>query len=203
MQEFSDRNTASQHIALMIKQTLLSKLKQQDRATLVMSGGSSPVECFRILSSIGIPWHRVDVTLTDERNVPVNHTESNERSLRDNLIRGKASAAQFVRLEEGIGARQPFACCLVGMGEDGHFASLFPDSPELEEGLSSEGDVIQVSTPSSPYQRTSMTLETIKGSDEIILLVFGEKKREILNNPEGFAINHLLQSALVKTVWAP
>lgn len=203
MHEFSDRDAASQQLAQMIKASLLTKLEQQERATLVMSGGSSPVACFRILSTIGIPWHRIDVTLTDERNVPTDHDESNEKLARDNLIKGKANAARFVRLEEGIRDKAPFACSLVGMGEDGHFASLFPDSPELEQGLTSEQGVIQVTTPSSPFARTSMTLKTILDSDQIFLLVFGEKKKEILENPESFAINHLLQAAPVKIIWAP
>ncbi|MEC8408783.1 MAG: 6-phosphogluconolactonase, partial [Pseudomonadota bacterium] len=130
LREFATRQKAAANLAQRIKQALLFELEQSERATLVLSGGSSPVECLRILSTIGLPWHRIDVTLSDERNVPATHAASNEKLLRENLIRSKASGATFSPLQEGIGRLLPSACSLIGMGEDGHFASLFPDSPE-------------------------------------------------------------------------
>lgn len=203
LHEFSSRQQAAQNLAQCIKQALLLELEQQDRATLVLSGGRSPVECFRILSTIGLPWHRIDVTLSDERNVPVDHAASNEKLLRENLFRSKADGARFVPLEEGIGRLLPSACSLIGMGEDGHFASLFPDSPELEAGLTAATDIIRITTPSSPYSRTSMTLSSIKKSNALNLLVFGEKKRDVLRNPQAYAINHLLNTVPVQIFWAP
>ena len=70
------------------------------------------------------------------------------------------------------------------MGEDGHFASLFPDSPELMTGLTGDTDVISVTTPSSPYSRTSMTLRSITKTRAPCLLVFGETKR-VAEEPAG------------------
>ena len=119
------------------------------------------------------------------------------------ILVDKAGGATFVPLQEGIETLQPFACCLVGMGEDGHFASVFPDSPQLQEALSSESGVIQVTTPSSPHVRVTMTLTALARAYEIILLVFGERKRQILSEPQGFVVNHLLQAASVEVVWAP
>jgi len=200
---FSSRQQAAQSLAQRIKHALLLELEQRERATLVLSGGSSPVECFKILSTIGMPWHRIDVTLSDERNVPVDHAASNEKLLRENLIRSKASGATFVPLEEGIGRLLPSACSLIGMGEDGHFASLFPDSPELTTGLTCDTDVISVTTPSSPYSRTSMTLRSIKKTKALCLLIFGDKKCELLKNPQNFAIYYLLNTMPVEIIWAP
>ena len=203
LREFATRQEAALNLAQRIKQALLSELEQSDRATLVLSGGSSPVECFRILSTIGLPWHQIDVTLSDERNVPSDHAASNEKLLRENLIRSKASGATFVPLQEGIGRLLPSACSLIGMGEDGHFASLFPDSPELMIGLTGDTDVISVTTPSSPYSRTSMTLRSIAKTRALCLLVFGETKRVLLKNPQAYAINHLLDAMPVEIFWAP
>ena len=102
LREFATRQEAALNLAQRIKQALLSELEQNDRATLVLSGGSSPVECFRILSTIGLPWHRIDVTLSDERNVPATHAASNEKLLRENLIRSKASGATFALFRRAL-----------------------------------------------------------------------------------------------------
>ena len=203
LREFATRQKAAANLAQRIKRALLFELEQSERATLVLSGGSSPVECFRILSTIGLPWHRIDVTLSDERNVPATHAASNEKLLRENLIRSKASGATFTPLQEGIGRLLPSACSLIGMGEDGHFASLFPDSPELTTGLTSDTDIVWVTTPSSPYSRTSMTLRSITTTRALCLLVFGEIKRELLKSPQTYAINHLLEAMPVEIFWAP
>ena len=135
--------------------------------------------------------------------MPADHAASNEKLLRENLIRSKASGATFVPLQEGVARLLPSACSLIGMGEDGHFASLFPDSPELAAGLTGETDVVSVTTPSSPYSRTSMTLRSITKTKALCLLVFGETKRELLKSPQAYAINHLLEVMPVETFWAP
>jgi hypothetical protein len=114
--------------------------------------------------------------------------------------------ANFVALNTGnIQTLHPFACTVLGMGEDGHFASLFPDSPELEEGLSSETETVKVTTPSSAYNRTSATLNTICDSDLIILLIFGNVKKNIVEAPAGYPINHVLsqEQTPVRIIWAP
>ena len=75
------------------------------------------------------------------------------------------------------------------MGEDGHFASPFPDSPELMTGPTGETDVVSVSTPSSPYSRTSMTLRSITKTRALCLLVFGETGESAVEEPQVYAIN--------------
>jgi 6-phosphogluconolactonase len=204
MQMFEDRSAASSHVAELISSSLLAQLQKSERASLVLSGGSSPVSCLQFLSQKDLPWNRIDITLTDERNVPSDHVDSNENMVCENMIVANAENANFVRLQEGaIDDLQPFACTLVGMGEDGHFASLFPDSPQLEEALVSTSELIEVTTPSSPHSRTSMTLNTLARSRKIILLVFGEAKRQILEHPDAFTVNHLLNRCDVTIVWAP
>ncbi|MDD9888705.1 MAG: 6-phosphogluconolactonase, partial [Gammaproteobacteria bacterium] len=86
---------------------------------------------------------------------------------------------------------------------DGHFASIFPDSPQLKEAITSSAEVLVVTTPSSPLSRTTMTLDSLIKSDELVLLVFGEEKRKILSAPDEYTISHLLDASPVHVVWAP
>ena len=76
----------------------------------------------------------------------------------------------------------PFACTLLGMGEDGHFASLFPDANNLQEGLETDSRTLclPITTAASEHPRISLTLAALSRSDQVILLLFGDKKREVL-----------------------
>ena len=172
----------------------------------MVSGGNTPRQCFEVLSNAQIPWARVDISLSDERDVPSDHPASNERMLRETLLVNFAQEGIFTPLmPQTHKPLQHFACVLIGMGEDGHFASLFPDSPEVDEGLTCSAGAIRVSTPSSDYSRISATLNTITESDLIVLLIFGEAKRKIAESPDGYPIQKLLAQnrTPVQIFWAP
>ncbi|MFT5101793.1 MAG: 6-phosphogluconolactonase [Candidatus Azotimanducaceae bacterium] len=206
MDVFTNRLLASNSAAHLIFESISAQLQKQERASVMVSGGSTPAVCFEALSKTDLPWSQIDITTTDEREVPPTHPDSNEKMVREKLMISMAASANFIRLEgDMIRALHPFSCTLVGMGEDGHFASLFPDSPQLEEGLHSTAEVIKVSTPSSPYERFSATLNTLCASELIIVLAFGDKKRKLLETPEGYPIAHLLkqQNVPVRIFWAP
>ena len=93
------------------------------------------------------------------------------------------------------------------MGNDGHFASLFPDAENLSVGLNLENDAstLSINTSASPHPRLTMTLSRLVHSREIILLIFGEDKREVLEAPGGLPIAYLLQQhqCPVTVLWAP
>jgi 6-phosphogluconolactonase len=204
MHVFQDRASASDFAAQVIEAAVKARLRHQQRCTFVASGGSTPAACLEILSRAELPWSRVDVTLTDERLVPADHEDSNQRMLRKILLQGHAAEAQLVPIENAdIATLVPTACALVGMGEDGHFASIFPDSPQLAQALDSAPEVLEVETPSSPCRRATMTLDAIRASDVVLLLVFGDRKRNILENPGGFPIEHLLNGGPTTVIWAP
>ena len=206
MKIFQDRASASIEAAALIVEQLTNKLSLQERTSLMVSGGNTPRQCFEALSNAQIPWARVDISLSDERDVPSDHPASNERLLRETLLVNFAQESIFTPLlPQTDKPLQPFACVLIGMGEDGHFASLFPDSPELDEGLTSSAGAISVSTPSSDYSRISATLNTITESDLIVLLIFGEAKRKIAESPDGYPIQKLLAQTRtpVQIFWAP
>ena len=104
-----------------------------------------------------------------------------------------------------------FACAMVGMGADGHFASLFPDADRLEEGLrlDNPGFYMPVHTVASPHPRISMTLGALLRSDEILLFIFGEEKLAVYDNAhtvdKTYPITALLeqQKVPVSLYWAP
>ncbi len=226
-EDFETRDAAAEAAAEIIRKAVKRRLAATDEATIVLSGGSSPLGVFAELNAMDLPWGRLHVTLSDERWVPADHEDSNERMLYDALLgNGGAREATFFPLFEAdtdvethseVLSKQirllpfPFACSLLGMGEDGHFASLFPDADNLAAGLDTENPdlVIPVQTAASPHPRISLTLSALSRSDAIVLLIFGDKKLEVLNaaieEPDRYPAGTLLRQkrAPVHVLWAP
>ncbi len=225
---YSQREMASAIAAERIASALRRRLAAGGEAVLVCSGGSTPGRCYDALSATPLDWSRVRVTLSDERWVPADDEKSNERLVRERLLRGEAREADFVPLyRQGLSPEQgcealtadagagrlprPFACSLLGMGEDGHFASLFPDSAALAAGLDPAGDslCLPVVTAASELPRVTLTLAPLAESEEIVLLIFGEKKWAVYERARdgdtSLPVAALLASAPtpVRVVWAP
>lgn len=223
---FDSKEAASDAAAAHIGEALARRLDAQGKASVVVSGGSSPAGVFAELAQTTLGWSDVHVIMSDERWVPPDHKDSNERLVRDTLLTGAAQDAQllpYYAAGTAIEARCdelndelrlapfPFACALLGMGEDGHFASLFPDADNLAEGLDVDSSrlCIPVNTAASEHPRLSLTLSALSRSDEILLLIFGEQKREIYETAKrdanGFPVSHLLRQkrAPVHLYWAP
>jgi len=222
---FADRAAASSATAGILEESLRRDLQRRGRAALVVSGGSSPAAAFRQLSAAPVDWRQVAVTLSDERWVPAEDPASNAGMLRRDLLRGPAAAARLVPLfRPGMPASQaaplveqdllalprPFSCVLLGMGEDGHFASLFPDFDGLAEALDPEGRVqcVAVSTAASPFPRVSLTLAALLDTALVLLLIFGSAKQGVYEAALGgaaYPVTALLQQGAVPVtvVWAP
>jgi 6-phosphogluconolactonase len=210
---FPDRERASAAAAAHIAAALADRLGRGAAAALVVSGGTSPVECFRQLASASLDWSRVNILLSDERWVPPTDAASNERLVRAELLQDQAAAAQLLpiyapaanpaercaALDEAFASvPRPLACALLGMGADGHFASLFPDADTLQQGLDpqSAAAYVPVKTAASPHTRISMTYAALCDSDGIALLFFGADKHAVYEQAAagdaGLPVTHLL-----------
>lgn len=222
--KFDTRDAASAAAAARIAGLLNSQLDRDAAATFVVSGGKTPARCFEYLSGYEMAWKNVQAILTDERWVPPGHADSNERLVREKLLQDKASAGRILSLYQGdlsVDERcdslqtelkgKRFAVAMVGMGADGHFASLFPDADSLKTSLKPQNRLfyIPVRTSASPHPRISMTLGALLQSDEILLLVFGEKKLAVFENAKAGDTNYPIAALLnqqvvpVSLYWAP
>lgn len=166
------------------------------RASLVVSGGGTPKPLYTALSARALPWAEVDITLADERWVSPHDRDSNQNMLAQSLLQGRASAARFVPLmgaeeapEDGlVGAvdrlstlRRPFDVVLLGMGTDGHTASLFPDMPTIVDGLADGASACIAARPvSQVLARISLSAEVLADTAALWLMITGEDKRAVL-----------------------
>ena len=225
---FESREKASTAAAGLLAGQLKTTLglNGQRAASLVVSGGSTPGMCFDRLSREALEWSNVTVIPSDERWVPAEDPDSNEGLIRSRLLQkqaNKASVLPFYRA--GIEAVQapsliekdladlprPFSATLLGMGEDGHFASLFPDLTDLQKALDPQGraQCIKVQTGGSPHLRISLTLSAILDSAQIVLLIFGESKLQVYEAAKSgdgrYPVESLLRLARrpLTVVWAP
>lgn len=184
-------------LVAFVSNALESSIEALGKASLLVSGGSTPKQFFERLSHAEINWSKVDVGLVDERLVPDDHPDQNGGMVKELLLQNNAASANFIPLIFDANnslsnlklARisvtqllQPFTVVLLGMGTDGHTASLFPDSPDLEEAmkLDQPHDLMTVNTASSPYERITFTRKALLNTNNLILHFYGKEKEEIL-----------------------
>ena len=199
---FDDRATLARELATAVAFDLAEALEARGTASLVVSGGSTPRPFFQELSGRSLGWDRVTVTLADERWVPPDNLASNELLVRENLLVGTAESAKFQGLwndsptpGDGQAATdraleevpRPFDILVLGMGGDGHTASLFPEAPELAEGLDLETSRLSLAVhpPEAEHPRISLTLAALLRSRRIVLHITGEDKAEVLRRALG------------------
>jgi len=191
---FIDGTLAAADMARRIAMILGDAIAARGVATIALSGGRSPGPVLKALSGVALDWDKVIVTLVDERWVAPDHADSNERLVRQTLLQGKAAAARFVPMKndtaDAYAGRAeceaafaalpwPLDIVLLGMGEDGHTASLFPAAKELAEGLSTEALTLAVTPPAAPHQRMSLSAAAILASRHIFLQIGGPAKKAV------------------------
>jgi 6-phosphogluconolactonase len=181
IREFSTRAEASAALAAELVSVLESVLEAGGHPALIVSGGSSPLQLFHRLSEYPIDWPRVRIVPSDERDVPLDHPERNESMIRRELLRDEAAGAELISLLPPGDIPRSFDAVVLGMGDDGHTASLFPDSPDLSKALSSDGPLVRLAVPRLAKERISLTPAALLNTRALYLLFFGEKKRAVLD----------------------
>ena len=190
---FPDAVALSHALAGEIKVDLEEAIQVRGIASLVVSGGRTPVRLFEQLRTEKVDWARVCVTLTDERWVDTTDSASNERLVREHLLGSAAGAARFVGLKNPAPTPEagadwawralsrvphPYDVIVLGMGDDGHTASLFPGSLALARALDpgSTPGCVAVNALATPHARVTLNLAALLDARRIILHIEGDAK---------------------------
>jgi 6-phosphogluconolactonase len=203
--------------AAAVADLLGEAIAARGHASLVATGGRSPGEVYDALARLDLDWAAVTVTLSDERCVDPPATESNGRLVRERLLTGRAAAARFLPLwpdpdEDEVRTLLPFDAVLLGMGEDGHIASLIPGDPDLAAALDPAGARLIVPVPaglgSPPLPRVSLTVAALTNARAIFLLIAGEAKRAVVARAwagEDLPVRRILAQdrVPVRILWRP
>nr|WP_294973997.1 6-phosphogluconolactonase [uncultured Pseudomonas sp.] len=221
------KNAAEQArgLAASVADGLRAALAARGRALLVVSGGRSPIAFLEALSGAELDWSKVSVSLADERWVPESHPDSNAGLLRRHLLKGAAAKANFIGLYQPASSLDeaaakadrylhelalPIDVLVLGMGDDGHTASLFPGSANLADALdpASTRRCLPMWAPSVPRQRLTLTRAVLQGARVQLLAIQGEVKLATLsqalsdNDDQRMPINAFLRSPL-SIHWCP
>lgn len=194
--QFNNTDSLNTEFAAKLVSILQDAIAQRGAAYLVVSGGKTPQALFNTLSNTDLAWDKVTILLADDRWLDDTQADSNERLVKATLLQNKASAARFISLYANtasaftgaaevlprISGLPTFDAVILGMGEDGHTASLFPCSAQIKDGLA-EGAaaVLAVEPKTAPYQRMSLSLPRLLNSRHIFLHLVGSNKLAVLN----------------------
>lgn len=198
LNEYASPEQLTQDLAKHIIAVLKQAIEKKGHGTLAVSGGRTPIPLFELLSQQTLDWDKVYITLVDDRWVKDTDDSSNEKLVNNYLLKNHAKLAHFVGLKNDCdnpfdGAEiseqklrntlpMPFDVLILGMGEDGHTASLFPNAENLSQGLDmNSGKLLVGMTPlTAPLDRITLTLPAILNSENIYLHLVGESKKGVL-----------------------
>jgi len=225
--DFAQREDLDNALANNVAELLSNALTHKGKASLAVSGGSTPKGFFNALSNKDLDWNNVTITLADERWVEFESDASNTRLVHENLLKNNASSATFFHLKKdsefstetltqlNVDAKEqllPLDVLILGMGEDGHTASLFPCSEQISTALSLDNSdaLMKVVPQTAPHDRITFTYAHLVQSKNVILHVCGEGKKVVLekaladNNQKEMPIRAFLQNPEINTqvYWA-
>jgi len=211
---FADEAQTAQALAAMVADALGAGLRARGAAVLFVSGGSTPVAFMQALSQQALDWSKVTVSLADDRWVAADDADSNEHLVRQHLLRGPAAAARFLPLvnialapEQQLAAAEqalaqlphPADAVVLGMGDDGHTASLFPGAPGTAAALDRRlpQRLALVTPATAPHRRISLTLRALFDTRLLAILLGGDSKRAAIEGAaRGTAEQHPVAAVL-------
>lgn len=181
---------AATHIVTQLRDAI----SQRGQASLALSGGSAPVLLMKRLAQMTLEWEKVTITQVDERWVPASDENSNagliqrcmpsalQRARWKPLYRGESLLADAQHAALMLARLNPLDVVVLGMGEDGHTASLFPHHNKLASWLNPAGAELCVAVPAEEgrLERLSMTASAIQSARHLMLVIAGEEKYQTL-----------------------
>ena len=228
---FDSKDALTAELSATLEQSLVQGIETSGRAVLMVSGGSSPAPAYKHLSNLALDWAKIDVAMVDERWVDAEHEKSNEAFIKSTLLQNHGAAANFITMknsadtaQQGSGEceaayqqlKRPFDVTILGMGPDGHTASLFPHANGLEFGLTTSDLVCAINAIESDVtgcitERMTLTLAAIAQSKVVKLLISGEEKLAVYKAAKaGGDVNDMpLRAVLnhptinIEVYWAP
>jgi len=205
--EFHSKKELYQSVTQFCIKKLERRLQQDGQASFIIPGGTTPAPVFELLSKTELNWKNITIAPSDERWLERDHDNSNEKLIRQTLLINQASSAHFTGMksdhdtatqaQQQCSARYqqiplPYEIIMLGMGPDGHFASLFPKSNPVQEALDIENEKSCIAIEATGCavagkftERMSMTLSAILNSRQIILLFTGEEKLAIFEKAKS------------------
>lgn len=197
LNEYGSSEQLTQDMVNHIVTELNNGITKRGVASIAVSGGKTPIPLFSLLSQQKLAWNKVYITLVDDRWVNDTDDASNEKLVYSHLLQNEAKLANFIGLKNSAttpfeGEQEtdkklaeipmPFDVVILGMGEDGHTASLFPNAENLAAGLdmSSNKRVVGMTPLTAPLDRMTLTLPAILNSQNIYLHLVGKSKKDVL-----------------------
>ena len=195
---FENKKNLESSLLLKISTCISDAIKKYGDARFLLSGGSTPMNLYSLLSEETIEWGKVKIGLVDERFVPIENLFNNETQIKNNLLKNSAKFATIFGMvynyeNEILNLKmvnqqyktffERIDFTILGMGEDGHTASLFPGDKESEELMNTSNiGIFSTKSPSFPYNRITCSKELIANSNYIALFINGETKFNVLKN---------------------
>ncbi|HRQ66359.1 MAG TPA: 6-phosphogluconolactonase [Xanthomonadaceae bacterium] len=201
----ADASALAQALAAGLGDTISHAIEARGHAVLALAGGRTPFPIYRLLAALSLPWHKVTLLCTDERWVPADHPARNERELAAAFTSARGvrilplvpslpgdDAGTHIAESSLAQVTDAFDAVLLGMGGDGHTASLFPGAPELGVALEPHAAPVIELHPDplpaeAPFPRISLTLPRLLNTRRLLLVLQGEGKREVLHHAQAAA----------------
>ncbi len=198
IKKFENKKNLESSLLLKISTCISDAIKKYGDARFLLSGGSTPMNLYSLLSEETIEWEKVKIGLVDERFVPKENLFNNETQIKNNLLKNSAKFATIFGMvynyeNEMLNLKmvnqqyktffERIDFTILGMGEDGHTASLFPGDKESEDLMNTSNiGIFSTKSPSFPYNRITCSKELIAKSNYIALFISGETKFNVLKN---------------------
>ena len=193
---FASMDKLGEALSERIGNNLIEALCEKGTARMLLSGGTTPWPVYTLLSRLELPWKSIELGLVDERFVPNSSDHSNERNIRESLLQMNGARATFFPMvldaedssnnlaqirESYHGFSEHTDVVILGMGTDGHTASLFPGDTASEAIMNgSESSVFMTTAPSDPTERITCSSALLLKASHMYLIIKGNEKWDIL-----------------------